>query len=73
MVGGVLDIMANKIDKQAKDYVANKIRNRISNTINSFYHKEIESEAEYVCVSFLHAHKMNIKERIKAKKKKPKK
>ena len=73
MVGGVLDIMANKIDKQAKDYVANKIRNRISNTINSFYHKEIESEAEYVCVSFLHDHKVNIKDRIKAKKKKPKK
>ena len=64
VIGGTLGEIAGVADKIIRSNVAKKIEDRISNTINSFYHKEIESEAENVCVSFLYTYEMKIKERI---------
>ena len=73
MVGGVLPKIVDKVDNKMKADVAKKIAGRLSNIINSFYHKEIESEAEYVCVSFLYTYEVTVKERIIAKRNSPEK
>ena len=57
-------MLAGAADNLFRNSVSQKISDRISNTINSFYHKEIESEAENVCVSFLYTYEIKIKERI---------
>ena len=67
VVGGTLTVVVDVVDEQFKEYIAKRMEDRISNTINSFYHKEIESQTEYVCISFLYTYEMAIKERIMAK------
>ena len=71
VIGGILPKIADRIDKKIKLDVAKKIAGRLTKTVNSFYHKEIESEAEYVCVSFLYTYEMTVKERIMAKRNHP--
>ena len=72
MAGGALRTIAGVADNLLRNSVSQKIGDRISNTINSFYHKEIESEAENVCVSFLYTYEIKIKERIMSRRNSPK-
>ena len=64
VIGKTLNVIANQVDSQVKGMVQGKIKSNASNTVESFYNKEIEQLTEYVAITHLYQNGIKVKQKI---------
>jgi hypothetical protein len=57
LIGGFLRQVADKVHEKIDEMLHEHMMEKAGNTVNSFYHKEMEEVAEYVGVSFLYKYR----------------
>ena len=64
MAGELASTLVDMTYERYKSIRKEQIQERASNIVNSFYHKEIEEIAEYVCVTFLYENRNYFKQLV---------